>query len=179
MYAGSVSKTQKESIAGMKLQTVVLSESRVSQDMHFEPWDPDPEPIYSYAEGALQCVACFTPEGGMAMTEQCEYQCFFYCLVLITPDVEPDIGSESNMQINARFRARYLAEERIGEKELLAFAETTAWLQVEPYFRRFVETICQYAGLGAAIEMPATTYLMKDSEESLVLWDDVVDLPPL
>ena len=57
MYAGSVSGKQEQSIAGMKLQTVVLSESRVSQDMHFEPWDPDPEPIfYIFSIFSTKCV---------------------------------------------------------------------------------------------------------------------------
>ena len=179
MYAGSVSGKQEQSIAGMKLQTVVLSESRVSQDMHFEPWDPDPEPIHSYAAGVLQCIACFTPEGGMAVTEQCEYQCFFHCLVLITPDADPDIGSESNMQINARFRARYFAEKRVSEEELLAFAENTAWPQVEACFFRFVEMICQYAGLSTAVKLSRKPCLMHENQHSLVLWDDVIDLPPL
>lgn len=179
MYAGSISGKQEQSNAGMKLQTVVLSESRVSQDAHFEPWDPNLEPIYSYAEGALQCIACFSPEGGMAMTEQYEYQCFFHCLMLITPDADPDIGSESNMQINARLRARYFAEERVSEEELLTFAENTAWPHVEACFFQFVEMVCQYAGLEPAIEMPTKPYLMQDNQEGLVIWDDVINLPPL
>lgn len=170
---------RNQTTTGMTLQAVVLNESRVSQYIDFEPWDPDPEPIHTYSEGALQHIACFTPEGGMAMTDGVEYQCFFDCTLLITPDPAPNIGSERNMEIRARFRARYLAEERISDNDLLTFAETGAWLQVQPVFFQFAETVCQYAGLGSEIEMPAAPCSMQDNPESLIFWDEVVDLPPL
>lgn len=94
----------------LQYQTTVVRNARLRQDATLEPWDREPEALKPTMTAELQCIAAFSPHGGLSYESVWEYL-FLYSTVyaLDAPYENAADLRQLVLTFEATFAVRYLS----------------------------------------------------------------------